>query len=339
MNKPLVSIILPVFNGEKYLYEAVTSCLAQTYRNIELLIIDDCSTDNTFRIAREFKEKDCRVKLFSNSENKKLPASLNIGHQLANGKYLTWTSHDNILHQEAIENLCLHILEQKVDVVYSSYLIIDAKGALKGSHRLKEIEYSFFYGVIGACFIYSREFFFKNGEYDENLYLLEDFDFWLRGLKHGKFYRIDNPGFYLYRYHADALTAKINIDISMKKEFERKLHQCYQKIFKDEKSKELNSDLIKYFESYLINDLDAKMLPLRSKTFFKELEDKIKLYRGVSYIKLKRIIIQDCVELILKNRRYQKLSFLVYLHLNARAELLRLPVERYLVLCKKCMVK
>ena len=111
----LVSIILPVYNGEQYLKQAIESVLNQTYTNFELIIVNDCSTDNTAVIIESFVRIDTRIKVINNKENKKLPASLNIGHNIATGDYMTWTSHDNILKPNFIEIL-LKYIQQKQEI-------------------------------------------------------------------------------------------------------------------------------------------------------------------------------------------------------------------------------
>ena len=66
----LISIILPTYNGQKFLSKSIESVLNQTYRNIELIIVNDCSTDNTFKICKKYAEKDSRIKIINNKENK-----------------------------------------------------------------------------------------------------------------------------------------------------------------------------------------------------------------------------------------------------------------------------
>ena len=83
----LVSIVLPTYNGEKYLADSIESVISQTYKNWELIIINDCSTDKTLEIAQSYAAKDNRIKVYSNDENLKVPKSLNRGFSLANGKY------------------------------------------------------------------------------------------------------------------------------------------------------------------------------------------------------------------------------------------------------------
>ena len=99
---PKVSIVLPTYNGEDYLRESIESVISQTFTDWELIIVNDCSTDSTPKIAEAYAAKDCRIRVIHNEKNQKLPNSLNIGFESASGDYLTWTSDDNIFHHEAL---------------------------------------------------------------------------------------------------------------------------------------------------------------------------------------------------------------------------------------------
>lgn len=101
---PKVSIVLPTFNGSKYIKQSVESVLSQTFTDFELIIVNDCSTDDTLSICNELKELDSRITIISNETNKKLPASLNIGFRRAVGEYFTWTSDDNLFKRCSREN-------------------------------------------------------------------------------------------------------------------------------------------------------------------------------------------------------------------------------------------
>ena len=79
LQEPLISIVLPVYNGEKYLRESIDSILAQTMRDWELIVVDDCSKDATPAILAEYAARDRRIRVLRNEENQRLPRSLNIG--------------------------------------------------------------------------------------------------------------------------------------------------------------------------------------------------------------------------------------------------------------------
>ena len=106
---PKVSIVLPTYNGEKFIKESIESVLNQTFEDWELIIVDDCSTDGTLEIIKEYLKKDYRIHLIHNETNRKLPLSLNIGFRKSMGEYLTWTSDDNIYHADAIEKMFLYL--------------------------------------------------------------------------------------------------------------------------------------------------------------------------------------------------------------------------------------
>ena len=82
----VVSIVMPVYNGEKYLRQSITSVLNQTFKNWNLIIVDDCSTDSSPEIMNEYAKSDDRIQVIHNKENSKIPASLNNGFEKADGK-------------------------------------------------------------------------------------------------------------------------------------------------------------------------------------------------------------------------------------------------------------
>ncbi|MDD3722642.1 MAG: glycosyltransferase [Lutibacter sp.] len=205
---PLISIILPVYNGQNYLSKAIESCLNQSYNHIELVIVNDCSTDNSLKIIESYGANDKRIVIINNKENKKLPASLNIGHKNARGAFITWTSDDNILKPNFIEVLFKSLEKEHADVVYSNYDIIYENGSLKRKHQAGPTEHLLFGNKIGASFLYKKEVYQTLNGYDENLYLVEDYDFWLRASLKFKFFHLDE-NLYQYRLHQISLTANI----------------------------------------------------------------------------------------------------------------------------------
>lgn len=205
--EPLVSIVLPVYNGEKFLDISIKSCLEQTYKNWELLIIDDGSSDNSERIARKYSEQDCRISYFRNSENLKLPRTLNRGFSLANGKYLTWTSDDNYYRPEAIKKMVSTLEETGAGFVFAACSIINENGDRIAENRApKEYRHAIWdYDFVGACFMYTREVYERIGEYDPNMFLCEDYDYWLRIFARFEVEYIDED-LYAYRQHEGALS-------------------------------------------------------------------------------------------------------------------------------------
>lgn len=86
---PEISIVLPTYNGERYLKQSIESILGQTYTDWELIVVNDCSTDSTQEIIDFYRKKDTRIRTIFNCTNQKLPESLNIGFREAKGEYFT----------------------------------------------------------------------------------------------------------------------------------------------------------------------------------------------------------------------------------------------------------
>lgn len=179
----LISIVLPVYNGEKYLRESIDSVLAQTYKNWELLIVDDCSTDSSAAIAKEYASKDRRIYYYRNENNLRLPRNLNKGFRLAKGDYLTWTSDDNKFKPMALEKMYDALKNnQDAQFVFASCRVINSEGEeieyiMVDDKRKKQIVG---HNVVGACFMYTRKAYEEVGEYNPDFTLVEDYDYWQR---------------------------------------------------------------------------------------------------------------------------------------------------------------
>jgi glycosyltransferase involved in cell wall biosynthesis len=227
----LISIILPVYNGEKYLAISVESCLNQTYQNIELIIVNDCSTDATLTIINHYTALDSRIRVINNIENKKLPRSLNIGHEAANGDFITWTSDDNYYELNALEVLLKTLKLNEVDVVYSNIRLVNSDGDFRRFVFFLPFENIIFGNFIGSCFLYSKDVFERNNGYKEDLFLVEDYDFWLRAALHSRFYLLKEI-LYSYRIHNNSLTNAISTDKIKKNVYEANLKKMYSNFSK-----------------------------------------------------------------------------------------------------------
>lgn len=202
--KGKVSIVLPTYNGAKFLRGALESCLKQTHRDLELIVVDDCSTDATPEIVRSFA--DPRVRYMRNAVNQRLPRSLNVGFRQAGGDYLTWTSDDNEYEPTAIQRMleCLRDAPG-VDFVYADYWALDERTGKKELTRFPDRLDLSKKNEVGACFLYTRRVYEKVGEYNPHLEMVEDYDYWVRVWKNFKTVHCGEP-LYLYRYHAQSLT-------------------------------------------------------------------------------------------------------------------------------------
>jgi glycosyltransferase involved in cell wall biosynthesis len=237
-SQPVISIVLPTYNGAKYIRTSIESCLSQTFTSFELIIVNDCSTDNTASIIGEYAEKDERIVIIHNNFNKKLPLSLNTGFDIAKGKYHTWTSDDNYYAPQALETLYNELQKEKeADLIYTDYSIIDTNGNITGKRTFNNIYEGFTEWLgCGACFLYKAEVYFKNNGYNPSAFLIEDYDFFMRAFLQFKFLYYRSHDLYFYREHETSLTASHSdmVNYIAKMMIERQMNKLEQKLPKDQ---------------------------------------------------------------------------------------------------------
>ncbi len=117
-----VSIIMPLYNAEKYLTEAIKSILNQTYNDFELICINDCSTDRTRDIVEEFQKRDDRIKMLKNEKNLGAAPSRNKGLKAARGDYILFLDGDDIFEEELLEKATATIEKYQADIVLFEYM-------------------------------------------------------------------------------------------------------------------------------------------------------------------------------------------------------------------------
>ncbi|MCU0446113.1 MAG: glycosyltransferase family 2 protein [Microscillaceae bacterium] len=126
---PKVSVLIPVYNTEKYIAHTINSILNQTYQDWELVIVDDCSTDNTFQICQQYAQQEPRIRLFKNAKNLGMMPNWNHGISLCQGKYWGKLDADDWWHEKMLED-CVNILDTmpEVGLVCSRHINIDEDG-------------------------------------------------------------------------------------------------------------------------------------------------------------------------------------------------------------------
>lgn len=198
----LVSVIMPTYNVAPYIEEAVNSILNQTYSNIELIIVDDCSTDGTYNILTELSNKDSRIVLYRNSENKKICATLNKAFSLSKGEYIVRMDGDDISTSDRVQVLVDYMrYHPEIDLSGSQVISINEKGdVISLKQYLRYPEYIKKGNRVSPAV--SHIWIAKRLVYDtlrgyRNVPYAEDYDFLLRGEKHGfKYANVEN---YLYK--------------------------------------------------------------------------------------------------------------------------------------------
>lgn len=184
-----VTIAIPIYNAESYLSFAIQSVVNQTYKNWELLLMEDGSTDSSVEIARQYAEKDERIRVVEDGVNRGLIYRLNESIKMANGKYYARMDADDIMTVDRIEKELLYLQEHpEVDVVGSSIMTIDNKSNIIGS--------GYNFGKV-ASFIHptvmGKTEWFRANPYAEWALRAEDKELWLRTCSKSCFHAIGEP--------------------------------------------------------------------------------------------------------------------------------------------------
>ncbi len=182
--KPKISVIIPIYNVEKFLRECIDSVVEQTYTDLEIILVDDGSPDNCGAICEEYAKTDARIKVI-HKENGGLSDARNEGIAIATGDYITFVDSDDFLSRDAIEYMWALISENLADVSVCQKFLIDEEGkALKDKRKYKNAVYfgnekcmkaymsSANIGSVAWAKLYKREIFsrlrFPKGKYNED---------------------------------------------------------------------------------------------------------------------------------------------------------------------------
>lgn len=201
---PLVSVVMAVYNGEKYLREAIDSVLTQTFNNFEFIIINDGSSDSSLSIINSYSDK--RIKLINNDLNKGLIYSLNSGIDASSGRYIARMDADDICLQERFKKQFEYLeLHPNVGVIGCDYLSFSDKHStyIKSIYKSSEIK-SFLLFTATMChptLMLRKQILIENNLfYSETAKHVEDYDLWCRLILRTDFYNL-NEVLFKYRDH------------------------------------------------------------------------------------------------------------------------------------------
>ena len=230
MNHPKVSVVMPVYNEEKFLDKSIQSILNQTFKDFEFIIVNDCSKDNSRKIIEKYKKIDKRIILINNKKNKNFPEVRNIGIRASKGKYIANMDGDDISHPKRIEKQ-FNYLEKNhyIFLVGSSAIYINEEGVEINRFRKYDNYKLLAWRLPKSCSIIDPSTMFRNEGflYGSGFGGAVDYNFYLDLLEKGK--NLTNlPEFLVkYRLHANSMS------ISKRKE---------QETFRD-KTQELHKHL------------------------------------------------------------------------------------------------
>ncbi|EAJ9473680.1 glycosyltransferase family 2 protein, partial [Campylobacter jejuni] len=136
-----ISIILPTYNVEKYIAKAIESCINQTFKDIEIIVVDDCGSDKSINIAKEYAKKDARIKIIHNEKNLGLLRARYEGVKAANSLYIMFLDPDDYLEFEACE-IALENIRKDVDLLWFDFIYIDENNFITKDSKLKDRIYN-----------------------------------------------------------------------------------------------------------------------------------------------------------------------------------------------------
>ncbi|MEP2670408.1 MAG: glycosyltransferase [Cyclobacteriaceae bacterium] len=205
MSTPLVSVICLCYNHAPFVKEALQSVIDQTYPAVELIVVDDASTDNSAEVIKDFFKRSSQVKFLQLEKNIGNCAAFNKGFELSNGTYIIDLAADDVLLPNRVEEglKAFQNTDDKVGVQFSDAQLIDSEGNAVGFHSDKyphntipqgdiyrDVVERFF--ILSPTMLIKREVLELLNGYDEQL-AYEDFDFWVRSSRHFEYLYIPKP--------------------------------------------------------------------------------------------------------------------------------------------------
>lgn len=303
MNKDLVSIIVPIYNAERYLSNCIESILNQSYKNLEILLINDGSTDKTMEICNSYAQKDNRIRVF-NKINEGVSKTRNLGIKCATGNYIFFIDCDDFLEINAIEKLYEYTKEY--EVIKINYLVfekekekyrVEYKGEFSNIKIMKEI----INGKIGGfCWGYliKRELL-NNILFDEETSYMEDTIFIIQVLLNTKKIKIVENTYYNHVIHGFSLTNTKNNILKTIKEYLYSLKKI-EKIIKENTDYDCTLDILN--KKAVI--VEKEMTKIDNKDEFYQISEDMEIIDELNQILKEGIgIIKIYVKIIL-SRKY-----------------------------------
>jgi|GEM_PF-430860 len=210
--RPVVSVLMSVHNGEKYLPETLDTLLAQTMRDFELVVIDDGSQDSTHEILQAYAERDARIKPVRNERNMKLPASLNRGLKLCRAPLVARADADDLYLPEYLETQVAHLqANPSVGVISSAFHVADADGTVLYTRYLPtedqqiRFELLFMSRLLHPTTVFRTDLVRGAGGYSEEHHGTEDYELWARLRDFTQFANHPEP-LVRYRRHSETIS-------------------------------------------------------------------------------------------------------------------------------------
>lgn len=261
MSNPKVSIVIPVYNGSNYVKQAIDSSLSQTYKNIEVIVVNDGSNDDnaTENIALSYGDK---IRYFF-KENGGVSTALNYGIKKMSGEYLSWLSHDDMYSPDKIERQIDYLRKFNLErtILYSDFKILEVAtgktclNVTPAADSMCETLYLLFGGAIHGCtLLLPKSCFDEVGYFDDKLRTVQDYDIWFKLLKVGyEFKHIDGPLVISRHHEAQGTVAMADIH---QQEVEQLYIRAYEEFY--EQFSSFSSEQVASFVILLKNKMLSK---------------------------------------------------------------------------------
>lgn len=288
-DSPLVSVIMPVYNCEKFVTAAIDSIISQTYPNWELLIFDDCSRDNTFEIVKAYTNGNDRIRIFKGDENRGAAYCRNVLIREASGAFIALMDGDDLCTNNRIAHQVEYINENSLDGCGTNCELVDSVGQIIGQHKnllsYQQILWSLYNNMsfCNASLVIKRDCLLSVGGYNEQL-RTEAEDIALLGKLFKKGFRIETieSSHYYYRQHNS------NVSIVLRRLQSENSFQITKNLIEDTLGKSCSKwfpDFMKYFHrpdfsvkgecAQLFSDLQALVLAIEEKILRKRIDDPV----------------------------------------------------------------
>jgi glycosyltransferase involved in cell wall biosynthesis len=263
MKPGLASVLMPAYNGETYIQQAIESVIAQTYPNWELIVVDDGSTDNTSNIVANYRDPRIR---YDFQENRGQAAALNRGLDLARGEYITTLDTDDWFTPESLSDRVRFLTEHpEYGVVYGDGYYCDVTGKLLqhfSNYRIENVcgdvydilITSPFFGT-GANVMVRREVFEKNRiRYDEAIVWCQDYDIYIRIAEQASFGVVDTVTVW-YRLHE----ANMTMSMPQGRRLESLIRTKFKVLNSPRFTRVATPSKINFFSQFLVYDLERRL--------------------------------------------------------------------------------
>lgn len=292
-NMPKVSIIIPVYNGENYVSLAIESALRQDYENLEVIVVDDGSKDNTSKICQKYKDRIRYIK----KENGGVSTALNLGIKSMTGEYFSWLSHDDLYYKDKISTEIKYLIENDLlntnTILCSNYSAVDEYGyywfstSLNGRFLNKNSILPILLGAVnGLSLLIPKKAFDEVGYFDTNLRAVQDYQLWFDMWKKGYKFTFLQDVLVTTRYHSKSVT---NTSPKVKTEGNRFWKEMLESLDKNLQIETFESEYGYWYINYHLHKGDPydEVLEL-CKSKYEEIEEKEK--KNLDKIKVSVII-------------------------------------------------